>query len=331
MPPLKILIIRLSSIGDIVLTTPVIRCLKLQIPDIEIHFLTKPQFSGILRSNPYISKTHFWMNSVRQTAEVLKKEDFTHLIDLHNNQRTFLLKWNLNVPSKSYQKLNLQKWLMVQFKYNCLPNLHIVDRYLETVSFLGVQNDGAGLDFFIPSEEEVNIAQTFPRLGSKHFVAMPVGAAHATKCLPLHKLLNICELLKMPVIVLGNEKDSETGQKLSQKLPNQVFNACGKFSLTQSASIIRQATKVITPDTGLMHIAAAFNKPIISIWGNTIPEFGMYPYLPLKNPSNSTMFEVSGLSCRPCSKIGFEACPKKHFRCMELIDENHIADLANEL
>jgi ADP-heptose:LPS heptosyltransferase len=326
----KILVVRLSSIGDIVLTTPVVRCLNQQLHRSEIHFLTKPQFAGILHPNPYITKVHLWQDSIGQTVQSLKTENFTHLIDLHNNQRTLLLKWKLGIPARSFNKLNFQKWLIVNTKYNILPPLHIVDRYMETVSFLNVQNDGKGLDFFIRPNDEVDIPTHFPMIGSSPFVAMAIGAAHATKCLPFHKLLVICELIKLPIILLGGVNDVEIGQKLSLKLPKQVVNACGQLSLQQSASVIKQAVKIITPDTGLMHIAAAFNKPIISIWGNTIPEFGMYPYLPKQNPANYVMAEVKGLPCRPCSKIGFDTCPKKHFRCMELIDENFVADWVNE-
>ena len=326
----KILVVRLSSIGDIVLTTPLVRCLKQQLPNAEIHYLTKPQFAGILNPNPYITKVHLWQDGIGRTAQSLQSENFTHLIDLHHNQRTLLLKWKIGIPSRSFNKLNFQKWLAVNVKYNILPPLHIVDRYMETVSFLNVQNDGQGLDFFIRPNEEVDIPTHFPMIGSSPFMAMAIGAAHTTKCLPLHKLLVICELIKLPIILLGGANDAEMGTKLSLKLPKQVVNACGQLSLQQSASVIKQSAKIITPDTGLMHIAAAFNKPIMSVWGNTIPEFGMYPYFPTQNPSSYAIAEVKGLPCRPCSKIGFDACPKKHFLCMELIDENFVADWVND-
>ena len=120
----------------------------------------------------------------------------------------------------------------------------------------------------------------------------------------------------------------QTARPLSDKAQGKVYNACGRFSINQSASLVQQARVVITPDTGLMHIAAAFKKKIISVWGNTIPEFGMFPYLPDKD---SRIIQVEGLSCRPCSKIGYSSCPKKHFRCMNDIDEKQLAELAKNL
>jgi ADP-heptose:LPS heptosyltransferase len=79
-----------------------------------------------------------------------------------------------------------------------------------------------------------------------------------------------------------------------------------------------------------MHIAAALRKPIVSIWGNTIPEFGMYPYFPM-NSARSVISEVKDLHCRPCSKLGFKKCPKQHFKCMMLQDEVFISKSINDL
>jgi len=326
---LKLLIVRLSSIGDIVLTTPVLRCIKTQFPQYELHFLTKVQFAGIVTPNPYVQKVHVWQNSARQTATALASENYDHVIDLHHNLRTLLFKFALGVNAHSFNKLNIEKWLMVCWKWNRLPAMHIVDRYLDTVSYLGVKNDGLGLDFFISPHDEVQIPEMFPQVGGQPFIALAVGAAHATKRLPLKKLLTVCELIKQPVILLGGREDADTGREIARRFTGHVVNACGQLRLGQSASVIKQAAKVISPDTGLMHIAAAFNKPIMSVWGNTIPQFGMYPYLPANTQNPFALAEVKGLSCRPCSKIGYETCPRKHFRCMEMINENNIADWVN--
>jgi ADP-heptose:LPS heptosyltransferase len=123
-------------------------------------------------------------------------------------------------------------------------------------------------------------------------------------------------MLTGPVVLLGGPAEAEEGQAIADAAGGHVLNTCGKFNLNQSASVVRQASRVITHDTGLMHIAAAFRKPIVSIWGNTIPEFGMYPFFPEGEGHNTTV-QVGGLKCRPCSKIGYQRCPKGHFRCME--------------
>ena len=312
----KILIIRFSSIGDIVLTTPVVRCLKQQVKDVQIHYLTKETFAGILRNNPYVHKVHAIKEDISEVIEELRKEKFDCVIDLHKNLRTSQVKMKLHIPSRSFKKLNVQKWLAVNFKLKSLPSVHIVDRYLETLRSFGVVNDLNGLDYFIPDQEEITI-QTLPVEFRNGYTAFAIGAQHATKRLPLEKIVAICKKINGPIILLGGREDHQTGEEISKALGPTCLNACGTYSLNGSASLIRQAQQVITHDTGLMHIAAAFKKKIYSVWGSTVPEFGMYPYLP---GSDSRIIQVNGLSCRPCSKIGFDTCPKKHFRCMNDVD-----------
>lgn len=319
---LKILIIRFSSIGDIVLTTPVIRCLKQQLPEAEIHFLTKNSFLPVVEANPYIDKIYSIHKNVEEVLLTMKGEKYRYIIDLHNNLRSRMVRIGLGTKTYSFNKINFQKWLITNFKINRLPKKHIVDRYMKPAEKLGVKNDGQGLDYFIPKKEEVNLKAFFRKnnLGEvKPYIAFVVGAAHATKRLPVIRIIELCQKLKMPVILLGGPEDEGPGAFIAEQAGDQVVSACGKLKLNESASVVRQAEKVISHDTGLMHIAAAFNKEIISVWGNTIPEFGMYPYYGRNEDRNTTM-EVKGLSCRPCSKIGHNECPKKHFRCMVDID-----------
>ncbi|MES2138823.1 MAG: glycosyltransferase family 9 protein [Bacteroidota bacterium] len=313
----KILIIRFSSIGDIVLTTPVIRCTKLQKPDIEIHYLTKKSFKGILEHNPYISKIHLIEKEVSEVIEDLKKENFDLVVDLHNNIRSLQIKMALGKPSASFKKLNFKKWLLVNFKINKMPATHIVDRYMQTVESLGIKNDKKGLDYFIAPKNEVNIA-SLPASHQKGYIGFVIGAKHFTKQLPTEKIISICKKIDQPIVLLGGKEDAERAELIKNALGAAIYNACGKYNLNQSASLIKQATKIISHDTGLMHIAAAFKKEIISVWGNTVPAFGFTPYLP---DTRSKIVEVKNLSCRPCSKIGYDKCPKGHFKCMVLIDE----------
>lgn len=322
---MKILLLRLSSIGDIVLTSPVIRCLKQQVPNCELHFLVKEQFKIVLENNPYIDQLHLFSGNLSENIAALKKEQFAWIIDLHNNQRTFLIKKRLGVKSKSFYKANVEKALMVRLKWNRLPDKHIVDRYMDTVAHLNVQNDGQGLDYFIPIEDKVNL-QELGLTQSLKFIAFSIGGAHATKRMPKEKILNICEGFSLPIVLLGGKTDSSVGEwVLNNASQNEIHNFCGKLNLNQSVSLLEQSAWVITHDTGLMHIAAALDKPITAIWGNTIPAFGMTPYP--KNPNSQyTNIEVNDLNCRPCSKIGFEACPKGHFRCMQEISVEAVWD-----
>jgi ADP-heptose:LPS heptosyltransferase len=320
-----------------VLTTPVVRCLKKQLKDSEIHFATKRSFAGIVETNPYLDKKFYLGESLSPLIKELKKERYDYIIDLHHNQRTFLIKLRLGVKSFSFPKLNFEKWLMVNFKINRLPDIHIVDRYFETVKSLGVKNDGEGLDYFIPSGDEVSLS-SLPASHRQGYTGFVIGAKHNSKKLPVEKIISICRKIQTPVILLGGPEDRSAGERIASEAGEHIYNTCGKYSLNQSASLVKQAQKIITHDTGLMHIAAAFNKEIISIWGNTIPEFGMYPYqkfeirIPIAIGTKSEIkknyiVEIKGLSCRPCTKIGYDKCPKGHFNCMNLIPEENILSL----
>ncbi len=320
---MKFLIIRFSSIGDIVLTTPVIRCLKKQVVTAEVHYLTKLSFAKVVEANPYIDKVHYLSNDLPGTIAALKEEDFDYVIDLHHNLRTQKVKKALQKKTFSFNKLNLQKWLLTALKINKLPAVHIVDRYLQTLESFGVKNDGAGLDYFISAGDAVK-ENDIPTSHLAGYIGLVVGAAHNTKKYPLHKLEAFCKAIKHPVIVLGGKEDAAVGQALSAIDPFKIYDACGKFNLNESADLVRRAKIVISNDTGLMHIAAAFKRPVISLWGNTVPAFGMYPYyganyLSRQQKQPYDILEVNNLSCRPCSKIGYNKCPRGHFRCMEQI------------
>ena len=324
---MKILIIRFSSIGDIVLTTPVIRCVKQQLAGAQVHFIAKKQFAGILESNPYLDKIYSIEQKISEVGKELKKENYDFVVDLHHNLRSAQIKSLLGKRSGSFQKLNLQKWLMVNLKINKLPGSHIVDRYFDTVKALGIQNDGKGLDYFIPKKDEVDV-KTLPVEFQNGYIGFVIGAKHFTKQLPAEKIASICKKLDQPVILLGGKEDFAKGEIIQSQLTgHKAYNACGKYNLNQSASLVRQAKKIITHDTGLMHIAAAFKKEIVSVWGNTIPEFGMAPYYG-KSQISSLKSQVQNLSCRPCSKIGFPKCPKGHFKCMNEINEEEIVKWA---
>jgi ADP-heptose:LPS heptosyltransferase len=328
---MKFLIIRFSSIGDIVLTTPVVRCLKKQVVTAEVHYLTKSAFRPILEANPYIDKIHCLGDDLNAVIEELRREDFDYVIDLHHNLRTLKVKRGLGKAAFSFNKLNVEKWWYTNFKWNRMPDRHIVDRYMDTLAGFGIKNDGAGLDYFIPAADELK-PNDIPTSHQAGYVGLVIGAALPTKKLPYHKLAEICEQARYPMILLGGPEDGETGERLAAIDPIRIYNACGKFNLNESAGLVRQARLVVTHDTGLMHIAAAFRRPILSVWGNTVPEFGMYPYYGdnyLYNYKGGKeregekerpyeMMEVEGLSCRPCSKIGYKKCPRGHFKCMEL-------------
>jgi ADP-heptose:LPS heptosyltransferase len=327
---MKFLIIRFSSIGDIVLTTPVIRCLRKKFPEAVIHYLTRQSFKNILANNPYIDEIHTLDDSFELMLHELKTEEYDYIIDLHHNLRTLRVKRFLKeVKSFSFNKLNVEKYLLTSIKINILPKKHIVDRYLATVASLGVTNDGEGLDYFVPDGDIVS-NKDIPTSHLHGYIAIVIGAALNTKKFPIHKLKELCGSIDHPVILLGGKEDQAAGQSIAAIDPIKIYNACGKFNLNESADLVRRSKLVITNDTGLMHIAAAFQKPIISLWGNTVPSFGMYPYYGRHSKQHHDIIEINKLWCRPCSKIGYDKCPLKHFKCMEKIAVNDIVNLAGQ-
>jgi ADP-heptose:LPS heptosyltransferase len=326
----KILLIRFSSIGDIVLTTPVVRCLKTQL-EVEVHYITKKAYASIMEANPYVDKVYTFdkkTNPLKKVLKELKKEQYSIIVDLHKNFRSWYVSKKLGIKPLVFDKINRQKWLLTNFKINKMPDVHIVDRYMATIASLRVKNDGKGLDYAIPILDYVIPSQYDLRLQSGQYIAFVIGANYATKRLPTEKIQAICQLITNEPIVLLGGPDEVDAANVIEKAGAHVINLCGQFNLHQSASIVDQARIVITHDTGFMHIAAALKRPIVSIWGNTVPELGMYPYLP-KNVANYTIIENKKLACRPCSKIGYNSCPKGHFKCMRDLDNEEIAKAIN--
>ncbi len=328
---MKVLVIRFSSIGDIVLTTPVVRCLKKQLPGVELHYLTKSSFKTIVENNPYIDKGHYLEEDINTTIEELKAEQFDFVVDLHHNLRTARVKQALEVKAASFPKMNVEKWVLVNLKMNMMPNESIVERYFETVKPLGVQNDGQGLDYFIPEDDQVT-DKDIPVSHWAGYVACVIGGSYNTKKFPVAKWQEFCEKVPFPVILLGDMGDREQGALIAEQDKVKIYNACGKFNLNESADLVKKSRIVVSNDTGLMHVAAAFKKPLVSLWGNTSPELGMFPYygsndLKERIAPQSFILENKHLYCHPCSKLGYKKCPKRHFKCMNDLNVDNIVDI----
>lgn len=313
--------------GDVVLTSPIVRCIKKKYPGCELHFVVKEKFKEAVLHNSYIDRLHTFNAHPRELLETLKAEKFDFVADLQRNRKSTWLRKKLNTTGAAFPKLNVRKFLLVWFNINRMPTVHVVDRYFKAVEKIGVSNDQQGLDFFVPPAQDVFDSNTLAFLQNP-FITLVLGATYYTKRIPQAKLEEIIEHLQLPVVLLGGPAEKELADTLQKKYP-QVKNTVGQTSLVQTAVYIQHAQSVITSDTGLMHIAAAFGKKIVSVWGNTVPDFGMAPYMP-QSPERSFIVEVKGLSCRPCSKLGYDHCPKKHFRCMLDHNGRQIASTAEE-
>lgn len=327
---MKALVIRFSSIGDIVLTTPVLRCFKQQLPDAQLQYLTKAANGTLLVNNPYIDKLHYLHKDLNDVIEELKKEKFDYIIDLHNNVRTMRIKKALKVKSYAFPKLNVKKWALTNLKINMMPDKSIVERYFEAVIPLGVKNDGRGLDYFLPKGKELT-NNDIPMSHWSGYVAFVIGGSYNTKKLPVSQWRKLCELSPYPIMLLGGPEDQYEGSEIASIDNIKIYNSCGKFNINESAELVKNARVVVSNDTGLMHIATAFKKPVISLWGNTTPEMGMFPYYGYNNLAErvtplSVIVENKTLACRPCSKLGYNKCPKGHFKCMNDLSMELVAN-----
>ncbi|OAQ42409.1 glycosyl transferase [Pedobacter psychrophilus] len=307
--------------GDIIYTSPIIRCLKQQLPNAEIHYLTKSNFKFLLDYNPYITQLHLLKPKLRDTIKELKAERFDYVIDLHNSLRSTLVKIQLGIKSSTYKKERFKKWLALKARINLIKPDHLVDRYLKAVEFLGVINDGKPINYFLP-ENTPSLPEIIPDYYAKPYIAFIIGATHFTKRMPNEKVISLCKRIELPVILLGGEDVKTNAAVISEALPNKIINLVGQISLNESVTVVKNAAQVIGFDTGLTHISEAFNKKLTTIWGSTIPELlGVQPYQVMKHYEAGVT-----LSCRPCSKFGLSACPKGHFKCMKDINEDLIID-----
>lgn len=327
---MKFLIIRFSSIGDIVLTTPVIRCLKKQLPDAQIHFLTKKNFKAVTEHNPYIDRFFYFENDLEAIIEELKKEGYDYIIDLHKNFRSYRIRRELKCKSLAYRKLSVQKFLLTKLGINLMPSRHIVMRNLDAVLPLGVKPDTQGLDYFISKADEVPV-DDLPTSHYFGYIGIVIGASFKTKKLPIDKLQELCRLIEHPIVLLGGKEEVEEGNLIASVDPIKIYNACGKFTLNQSAYLVKKAKLIISHDTGLQYIASAYKKPTLAIWGGTSPKLAVEPWYGVASNAEGTLYKnfvVEGLSCQPCSNFGTTECPKKHFKCMKLQDIAAIAATA---
>lgn len=321
------LLTRFSAIGDVVITTPVVRALRKKYPDAEIHYITKGAFAPVIQHHPDLTRTWTVKNHPSECLDELKSYGFTHLVDLHKNRRSVWLYKRLGIPVYKFPKVNIQKWLVVQTKIrSLLPAKHLVHRYFEGYAALGITYDEAGMDLPFPPRQP-DLPASLP---AESFVVLMTGASYATKALPVELSQSIIAQSPLPVVLVGGPREKEACEKLAENSAGKAISFAGQLDLLTSAAVIQKSQAVIAGDTGMMHFAAALKKPLISIWGSTIPEIGMYPLFPTHLQHLSILLDAH-ISCQPCTKLGFESCPKIHYACMRSIRPEQVIEALNKL
>ncbi|MDO8734760.1 MAG: lipopolysaccharide heptosyltransferase II [Elusimicrobiota bacterium] len=317
---MKILIIRVSSIGDIVLATPLVRCLRTAVPSAQIDFLVKKKYSEILSANPYISNLIFFENNIVEPAQRIKKEKYDFILDIHNNFRTFLLTLFSGAKILRYKNYMFRRFFLAEFGLNFYKErekIPVFQRYLKTAESFGIFDDDKGLDFFIDKNVENKVEQI---LKNQYIGICPV-AVWKTKRWPKENFIEVAKRIleknNYEVLVFGGKNDFDYCENIKIQIGPKAKNLCG-LSLQETAVAIRKCKHLLTNDTGLMHIAEALKVPVVAFFGPTVEEFGFYPQ------SEKSKFFSKDIFCRPCSTKGSKKCPVGDFRCMTEISVEEV-------
>lgn len=321
---MKTLVIRLSSIGDILLATPVVRCLKQKYPEATIDFCVFREYADILRGNPFISNI-IPVDRSRPVAEakeqIKSREIYDCVVDLHNNFRSRSLRKDVAKKVFVVNKRTLQRWLLVKTKINLLRNApNVTGRYFEALAPLGVMDDGQGIDFYgvVSVQKKIDLLGDVD-LKNKFIVGLCPGAKHYTKrWLPeryAELALSLIREKNANIFLFGGKDDvdvcAQIYKQVSAAAPDSIVDLSGECSLAEVAGMMQMCNCVVTNDSALMHVASSQKKPLVAIFGSTVKEFGFAPASP-----QSIVVENNDLRCRPCTHIGRDSCPKGHFKCM---------------
>jgi heptosyltransferase-2 len=308
----KILIIRLSSLGDILLTTPLIRSLKKIVPELSIDVLIKEEYADVLKLNNYLDNLYYFSKDERlnnNLFESLKLNSYDFVIDLQNNLRSRKITKTLNKNTSRFYKHGLDKFLLVNFKINRLKFAETIPcRYAKTIE--GFLLDNSGLDLFTDMFPDKRLT------GKNKFIGFCPGARHYTKRWPKENFIELGNKLTKEgfiILLFGGSIDKQLCSEISKSIYGSI-NLSNKNDLLQTAADMKLCKAIVCNDSGLMHAASAVNTKVVAIFGSTVKEFGFTPY----NCKN-LILENNSLTCRPCSHIGRNDCPKKHFNCMNLI------------
>jgi heptosyltransferase-2 len=336
--PQNILIIRLSSLGDIILASPLIRILRSKYPAAQIDLLVKPQYAEVMRSNPHLSTIIELSGDLAPLGARLCASRYDLLIDIHNSLRSRYLRWRAHPRAvRVVNKYALRRFLLVHFKWNLYRGvIPVAERYLAAGGNL--LNDGLGLEVFLPDQVGAAVSA---RLSSTRLetadrvIGFAPTARHFTKRWPPERFVELGVQLararKVKILLFGGRDEADYCGDIAQMINASLGSAvaesvAGKFSLLETAAAFDRCHLVVSNDTGLMHLAAARRRKVVAIFGSSVREFGFLPY-----GTEHTLLEAAGVACRPCSHVGRATCPKGHFRCMKEIQVAEVAAAAEQL
>jgi lipopolysaccharide heptosyltransferase II len=345
--PKKILIIRFSSIGDIVLASPLIRVLRKRFPYSQIDFIVRKDYAELIRFNPnlnyiYEFNAHGGFRELRQLTNTVRQSNYDLVIDIHNSLRSRYIRSFSGVKKVVViNKRIFERTMLVRLKKNYYTDIvSVMDRYIEPIGIYGIENDAQGLNIFVPDEVVSRVTGKMASLRLNTFrevVGFCPSAKHLTKCWPQERFIEtgirLTRDLKAKIIIFGGKSDTTLCAAIAQAINDKIEGGyateySNQFTLLETAAAMQFCNTIVTNDSGLMHIAAAMKKKIVAIFGSTVREFGFSPVGTI-----NIVVERKGLYCRPCSHIGRSNCPEGHFRCMNEIQIDDVIEaikLVNE-
>jgi heptosyltransferase-2 len=315
----NVLVVRFSSIGDVLLTTPLLRALRRRHPGSHITVLTKPAYAALLSHNPHLNRVIELLpeRSLASVAGELRAAGYSHLLDLHDSVRTRILRTLVPGRWGTYPKHRLARTLLIHTKRNFYRDSRPVpERYFSAARDLDVSPDGGPPELFLAPEAVREVADWLASTGMvphRPLIALAPGAAHQTKRWPLeHWRLLVDRIVEQGfnAAIIGGDDDTPLGVSLAQGAGGRVVNAAGRFELQSTGALLQRAAALVSGDTGAMHMATGVGTPVVALFGPTVRPFGFFPYT-----SRARVVEL-GLPCRPCSSKGGPRCPLGHHRCM---------------
>ncbi|OLC09183.1 MAG: hypothetical protein AUH41_06000 [Gemmatimonadetes bacterium 13_1_40CM_66_11] len=326
---LRVLCVRFSSIGDVLLTTPLVRALHRRHPDAELYFVTKRAMAPLVVENPHLDRVIELEPNERITdlARRLRALRPTHGLDLHGSLRSAALRVLVPCQWGRYSKRKLARTALIAAKINMYgKHVPVPERYFEAARALDVHPDGGPPEFFLAPAARERVARWLTERGldRQPFAALAPGAAHATKRWPIRHWTALAEQLRKMgygLVAVGGTDDRE----LAAQVGSGVHNAAGEFTLQETGACLARATVLVSGDTGVMHMATGVGTRVLALFGPTVELFGFFPYA-----SRAEVLERD-LGCRPCSAMGTERCPLGHHRCLEEIFPDQVAAAVQRL
>jgi heptosyltransferase-2 len=322
------LAVRFGSLGDVLLTTPLLRAIRQQRPEMRVTVLTRRRYTPLLSDNPRIDEVIGLgpEDSLLAIGARLRAAQFNHLLDLENSPRSCLLR--LLVPGwwRAAPQYRLARELLIRTKQSLYPgDSNVADRYFDAVRYLGVVPDGGPAEFFLnpEAEERADAWLAKVNLGDRRpFVAFAPSAGQATKRWPRDYWVRLVRRIigtGAGAVFLGGPEDATLTGSVAARCGAEAVNGAGVLSLQGTGAVLKRAAALVTGHTGTMYMAAALGTPLVALFGPTVRAFGYYPY----NAAHTVLLERN-LPCRPCSFSGGEECPLKHHLCLQEIQPDAV-------